>query len=269
MADDALWSIGFFGPGDSTEANVRENLDRWVPDDLGKILVPAAVSRRAKGLKFAVTWLEEELGEKGVTRAETVGDILSELRTQRDKGDDVYLVYLPSDEVSDDDRTWLEKAIGDSIPILNLAEGLLEYELPDAAEKLADPPKEPTQTRTRGRARASATTPPAPEANASDDPPWDTSDEKGAEVVGITVGLLSHQTIQHLAQFATSFLEDIRLAAAPPGVAPGAEKLPFWLSADGRYRRRGKGRKRNGEEPVELANSEIEAITAKGLIDNA
>lgn len=195
-------SVAFVGTGDTTEANVKANLDDWMSeqDADGKDraynppIIPDQIKRAHKGLMRCWDWLTDAFG-KEIERMEP-DQILDELIAARDDESapsDVYLVFVPGEE--DDPYLPLVKAaIEAGIPVKNICLGLIDFELPEDEDAKAETePEEPKTTRrTRGKSRtaepeaAEPSTPVNADTVAYDDPPWDTSGdaEKPADAPG-------------------------------------------------------------------------------------
>lgn len=194
-------SVAFVGTGDTSEANVKANLDDWMSEldaegqdrAYNPPVLPDQIKRAQKGLMRCWDWLSDAFG-KEIERLEP-DKILAELIAARDdenEPSDVYLVYVPG---GDDDvhLPIVKAAIEAGIPVKDITHGLIDFELPEPEEKTpATEPEEPKTTRrTRGAARTQEPEPATP-VNADtvaydtpetgpDAPPWTVTDaEKDA-----------------------------------------------------------------------------------------
>src|ERR1035438_9263870 len=105
-------TVIFAGSGESTEANTKELLDTWLPEDVGGVVIQTEVSRENKGLRTVETFLENEFGEDAITRVE---DALSYIKGLDLFDEQYYLVLLWNDD--DESRELLEAADGQGIVV--------------------------------------------------------------------------------------------------------------------------------------------------------
>lgn len=263
MPDDKPWSVAFAGSGDTSEDNVKELLDDWLPQSLDHVTVPDRIGRRERGLKNVKAWLDGEIGESEISDAE-VGQLCKVLDEHREGGCEVYLVYIPAAEWDEDaiESKLVLACIENGIPVKDLTAGLDDFVPPEK-------PKEEAAPRRRGRARRAAADD-APEdaqetaeSAASDDTPAVLGPVDAA--VGLTDGTvtvnLSPRTIQALLALVGALSEDIKtsvVAGLPDSAKPKVKTYPFWVDDDGNYRpRKGRGRPRSGEQPADLTAEEV------------
>lgn len=285
----------------ATDENVKALLDDWLPEENvdGDVLeynppiIPEKIRRSDKGLNKVWDWLHKTFGDD-VERLPS-DEMLAELIRQREEDDAaVYLVFIPGED--DDHLPVVKAAIEADIPVLDLTQGLADYEPPQDAEP---PAEKPAIRRTRGKPRGETKDTRFDETverhtkPADDDPPWDTGDEaesaskapkdeptrsstEGAESPAAaataspsanTATTLREPAIQALgvalhnfvAEMLESLIADYGLQLGGGGKGKPKVYPYYYNEEEGTYRPvSGRGRPKTGEKRVELTSLEIE-----------
>ena len=197
----------------------------------------------------------------------------------------------------DDHLPVVKAAIKAGIPVLDITQGLADYELPkdpakDSGDTGPNGEKIPAR-RTRGKARTTSQVAAELEKDTQDDPPWNTDDEpespskapakpdtqsptdEGGQPAaassdalspnpagGMAV-VLSQATIEAVLQAFALMAADIKASVVeelPASVKPKPVLYPYYYNEEeGTYRPvTGRGRPKTGEKRVELTSLEIE-----------
>ena len=153
-------TVGFYGPADIKPELLAELLDQHLGEGDFDFLFPAKIARAERGLKLALSWVTEELGEDAFS---TTDDLIAEL--QGASNPELILFVPEGDELPGNVEDILSKAVEAAIPAFDITQGLddagvkLELiEFDDAEDPAPEPepaPKAKTPTkRTSSRSRA-------------------------------------------------------------------------------------------------------------------
>lgn len=248
MADTMV--VAFAGGGDSSPENTAKLLDSELPQELENVYVPDRIVRAQKGLKNVVSWLEQEIGDEGTGYLAKPRKELLALLSHSD-ADQKWLVYLPPEELTQDDEEFIQEAIDLDITVKNLTEGMDDLILTEKT-----PPAEPEEPadevgqRRRGKSRGTSRSAASEEDNEAQ---GTTETEVKAQY---TPASHTDELLDGLyAYFTGRLIADGYLAAPKPVV------FPCWCDEDGAYRPRlSRGRGRKGEKPVDLSAADVAAI---------
>jgi hypothetical protein len=269
-------TVAFVGTGDTKEDNVKALLDDFMPEldadgqelPYNPPIVPDKIRRADKGLAHCADWASDAFG-KDVDRLplDKISQALVDARDDEDDPADVYLVYVPGD-ADDPHRDEVADALANGIPVLDITQGLHEYELP----KVAKSESEPEKPRTRGRARGAEKPSEAPAepdvqtpAEGAEKPAASTTASPEANSAGGMAVMLSKQTIEailHAFSLMANDIKDSVVDELPANARPKARMIAaYYNEGEGSYRLvEGRGRPKTGEARVELTVEEaIEA----------
>jgi hypothetical protein len=270
-----IMTVAFAGPGMASEELVKAELGDFLPVDADiSVIFPARVPRTHKGLLNVRKWVTAEFGteadggDAGYTTAEH-GDLIRALRAG--SGEQL-LVVLWGDSGDMDTAGLIEDAAAAGIPCKDLTAGLDDIAWgPPAVKHHVDGPESHTEPRTR-RTRTKTRVQGSGESPAVSEPRVDkTSGEPGREPDPAWQDRPRTWSGRELAEILddhmAGILADIVVLLGDRDTGETHRETHAYLkSADGTYRKRGRGRPRNGEEPVELTTAEVGDLLSRGLI---
>lgn len=286
MADITRASYAFAGSGEVDDGNAAALLDDLLPQALGAVYRPKRVPRSNKSLSAVIDWLESKdvLGQHGTVPSE---DLIGEMLTRREVGDDVTLVVIWPEEPGEDELALAKSAFENDIPVKNLAKALDDLLQDDVF------PPEPAP-------EAAAETVPVPDGDIQDDLVQATIgafDGVAAQLAQNMVGTLE-LFIRRVVRDEMAKINGSGAPAAAPAKAPARGRRPagpsteiedgpakppaakfsdggkatdstptikYYMNQDGQYRV-AKTRPRKGEEPVELTAAQVKQLQDQGLI---
>lgn len=126
MADVKYHSVAFVGSGSVEAGTATDLLNDWLPKNLGAALRPSRIPRKNASLNAIVNWLESEpdddndtLGPNGTKPSD---DIITDLlKLKSEDGDEITIVYLkPEGEIPEAELELLRQARDENIPVKNL-----------------------------------------------------------------------------------------------------------------------------------------------------
>lgn len=285
-------TVLFAGSGPSTDANTKELLDEWLPDDVADVVIEKKIAAGNTSLKGVRKFLAAEFKEDGITQ---VPDMLSYIKGLDNQPDEViYLVLLWNDD--DESRELLEAADSQGIIVKDLTDGLdkIIFEADEPEEEKEPPARTKRRSRTaraadKAEEDAEATPAPGLGTRTSGTTKTVTHDLSAVTAVNLLpentwtleelVTVIDARLALHLHDLASKITErhqtgkpvlptDPTGEEAPHGRArrTGAdglskvsdeEKFTFILDEDGQViRKRGRGKPRANQETAELTLAE-------------
>lgn len=291
-------SFAFAGSGSVDAGNAAALLNDLLPEDpepgvpgVGAVYRPVRVPRTSTGLNTVVTWLEGELGKRGVIASD---DLVASLLKSRKEGDNVSLVMVWPDEPDDEEKNLVLAARAEGIRVLSLG---------DAVDDLLwEPEPEPEPE------SAPATSGPTAAEVAAAETALPVLEQLGADLARALTEIIRAVVRDELekrspatATAKTASNADVekiaaklsvpRMPSKPAAKAETVEELPFdgphkpastvfksapgadgddrikyWVNEDGKYRKAGSQRRRRGETEAYLTPAEVDELVRNGLV---